>query len=280
MTSQDQINFNRIADAISYLNRNFREQPNLDEVAERVHLSPFHFQRMFSNWAGVSPKKFLQFLSLEYAKSLLKEQQVTLSEATHQTGLSSTARLHDLFINIEGMTPAEYKHGGKDLKINHSFADSPFGEVLIASTEKGICSLSFVSGKDESLDKLKSKFPNATFSQKTDLLQQDALFVFNHDWSKLNQIKLHLKGTAFQVKVWQTLIKIPSGNLATYGQIATAIKKPKASRAVGTAIGDNPIAYLIPCHRVIQSTGHFGQYHWGANRKAAIIGWEASRLAS
>ena len=279
MTTQDQINFQRIASAIGYLNSNFKEQPNLDEVAEKVHLSPFHFQRMFSEWAGVSPKKFLQFLSLEYAKNLLYEG-TTLSETTHQTGLSSTARLHDLFVKMEGMTPAEYKQGGVNLSINYSISDSPFGQILIASTEKGICSLLFIEDEESGFESLKLKFPNATYTLKQDTLQTDALSIFTKDWSQLNQVKLHLKGTPFQMKVWQTLVKIPSGRLATYGQIASTIDKPGASRAVGTAIGDNPIAYLIPCHRVIQATGHFGQYHWGADRKAAIIGWEASRIAS
>lgn len=277
METQDKINFDRIAEAIGYIKSNFKAQPNLDEVAEKVHLSPFHFQRMFTDWAGVSPKKFLQYISIEHAKSLLKEERITLAETTFETGLSSTGRLHDLFINIEGMTPAEYKHGGKNLTINYSYADSPFGNILVASTGKGICHLSFVDDELKALDELKCQFPNAQFHQKTDFLQQNALFVFSHDWSKLNEIKLHLKGTEFQLKVWQSLIKIPSGQLSTYGQIAEAIDNPKASRAVGSAIGDNPVAYLIPCHRVIQSTGHFGQYHWGSNRKTAIIGWEVSK---
>ena len=277
MAPQSHINFDRIAEAIGYISTHFRTQPNLDEIAEKVHLSPYHFQRMFTEWAGVSPKKFLQYISVEHAKTLLKENQATLSEATHATGLSGTGRLHDLFINIEGMTPAEYKHGGKGLSINYSFADSPFGSILIASTSKGICHLAFVENQQTAHAELIRQFPNASLQQKTDFLQQNALFVFTHDWTKLKEIKLHLKGTDFQLKVWQTLIKIPSGKLSTYGQIAEAIDNPKASRAVGSAIGDNPVAYLIPCHRVIQSTGHFGQYHWGSNRKAAIIGWEGCK---
>jgi len=279
METQEQINFDRIAEAIGYIKDNFKRQPNLDEVAEKVYLSPFHFQRMFTEWAGVSPKKFLQYISIEHAKQLLKEQQATLSETTHEVGLSGTGRLHDLFINIEGMTPAEYKHGGKNLSINYSFADSPFGHILVASTAKGICHLAFADDNQKAFDRLLKQFPNSTFNQKMDFIQQNALFIFSHDWSKLNEIKLHLKGTDFQLKVWETLVKIPSGKLTTYGQIAHAIDKPKASRAVGTAIGDNPVAYLIPCHRVIQATGNLGQYHWGSNRKAAIIGWEASKAS-
>ncbi|MEQ8904458.1 methylated-DNA--[protein]-cysteine S-methyltransferase [Ekhidna sp.] len=278
METQNSINFQRIELAIGYIRENFRQQPNLDEVAEHVHLSPYHFQRMFSDWAGVSPKKFLQYISTAHAKRLLKEEQATLFEASYETGLSGTSRLHDLFINIEGMTPAEYKNGGKNLSINYSFADSPFGEIIVASTTKGICHLAFSVDKGDALNDLTNRFPNAYFNQHLDMIQQNALFIFTHDWSKLNEIKLHLKGTDFQLKVWETLVKIPSGGLSTYGKIAKQISKPKASRAVGSAVGNNPVAYLIPCHRVIQSTGQIGEYHWGSNRKTAMIGWEASQV--
>ncbi|WP_422362045.1 bifunctional helix-turn-helix domain-containing protein/methylated-DNA--[protein]-cysteine S-methyltransferase [Reichenbachiella sp.] len=277
MRLQDNINFQRIEEAIGYIRANFKKQPGLDEVAEHVHLSPYHFQRMFSEWAGVSPKKFLQHISTSYAKKLLKDNKATLSEASHEIGLSGTSRLHDLFINIEGMTPAEYKYGGKNLNISYSFADSLFGEIIVASTSKGICYLAFSENKAHSLNELKNQFPNAEFDQHLDMFQQNALFIFTHDWSKLSEIKLHLKGTDFQLKVWETLIKIPEGSLTNYGQIAHSINKPNASRAVGTAIGNNPVAYLIPCHRVIQSNGNIGEYHWGSNRKTAMIGWEAVR---
>lgn len=277
MNAQEAQNFDRIAQAINYLKEHFREQPNLEQVAEHVHLSPYHFQRMFTDWAGVSPKKFLQYLSTSYAKHLLKEEQFTLSETTHQTGLSGTGRLHDLFVNIEGMTPAEYKHGGKNLHINYSFADSPFGEVIVASTAKGICHLAFSQEKELALQQLRSEFPNADFRQHVDVIQQNALFLFTHDWHKIPQIKLHLKGTDFQLKVWETLIKIPEGAVASYGKVAKAIGNPNASRAVGTAIGDNPVAYLIPCHRVIQASGAIGGYHWGTDRKVAMLGWEAAQ---
>jgi AraC family transcriptional regulator of adaptative response/methylated-DNA-[protein]-cysteine methyltransferase len=279
MRTQNDINFSRIAEAIGYIQTNFKKQPNLDEVAEMVHLSPYHFQRLFTEWAGVSPKKFLQYVSVEHAKKLLKENQSTLFETSFETGLSGTGRLHDLFINIEGMTPAEFKNGGKNLMINYSFADSPFGNIMVASTPKGICHLAFSDDDKLAFDQLLKKFPNATFHQKIDLIQQNTLFVFTHDWAKLNEIKLHLKGTDFQLKVWETLIKIPSGKLSTYGQIADHLDNPNASRAVGTAIGSNPVAYLIPCHRVIQSTGIFGHYHWGSDRKTAIIGWECVKMA-
>jgi len=274
MNEQEIINYDRIAEAIDYIKQNFKDQPNLDEVAEKVNMSPFHFQRLFTEWAGTSPKKFLQFISIEHAKKILTENKATLFETAYETGLSGTSRLHDLFVNIEGMSPAEYKNGGKNLVINYSFAETPFGNIIVASTQKGICNMAFYEDEFQSLEDLKSRFPNASFSQKLDLLQQNALFVFQNDWSKLSEIKLHLKGTDFQLKVWETLLKIPMGKLSTYGEIAKQIKNPNASRAVGTAIGSNPVAFLIPCHRVIQSAGTFGGYMWGNTRKTAIIGWE------
>src|SRR5690606_16024753 len=206
-------------------------------------------------WAGTTPKKFLQYTSIEHAKKLLKDQQATLFDTAYETGLSSTGRLHDLFIHIEGMTPAEYKNGAANLLINYSFAESPFGNLIVASTPKGICYMAFDSDDANALSNLKQKFPNATFQQKTDLAQQNALSIFQNDWSKLSEIKLHLKGTDFQLKVWEILLKIPAGQLSTYGNIAAQIGNANASRAVGTAIGSNPVAFLIPCHRVIQSSG-------------------------
>lgn len=278
MKTQDTINFDRIAEAIDYIQNNFKSQPDLDEVAEKVHLSPYHFQRIFTEWAGTSPKKFLQYISVEHAKKMLKETNATLFEASVDTGLSGTSRLHDLFMNIEGMTPGEYKNGGENLLINYSFAESPFGNIIVASTTKGICHIAFADDEAKSFQTLQSNFPKAVYKQRLDLIQQNALFIFTHDWNKLHEIKLHLKGTAFQLKVWETLLKIPMGQLTTYGRIAHHIEKPSAARAVGTAIGDNPVAFLIPCHRVIQAAGIVGGYHWGTTRKAAIIGWEAAKM--
>ncbi|MDD7885243.1 methylated-DNA--[protein]-cysteine S-methyltransferase [Flavivirga sp. 57AJ16] len=278
MADQEKINYNRIAKAIDYIRKNFKEQPSLNNIAESVHLSPHHFQRLFTDWAGVSPKKFMQYISIEYAKQLLKDKQATLSDTAHQTGFSGTSRLHDLFINIEGMTPGEFKKGGENLDINYSFAESPFGHIIVASTSKGICHMAFFEDKREALSRLNSRFPNANYNQVVDIAQQNALFIFQNDWSKLNQIKLHLNGTPFQLKVWEALLKIPMGNLSTYGSIAKMIDKPKASRAIGTAIGSNPVAFIIPCHRVIRSTGGIGGYMWGNTRKSAIIGWEAAKM--
>ncbi|MDO1446516.1 methylated-DNA--[protein]-cysteine S-methyltransferase [Rhodocytophaga aerolata] len=278
MDTQEQLTFSRIAQAIEYIQVNFQQQPTLEEVAEKVHLSPFHFQRLFSEWAGTSPKKFLQYISLEHAKKLLQNSHTSLVETAYQTGLSGTSRLHDLFITIEGMTPGEYKNGGNNLLINYSFAESPFGNLIVASTPKGICYMAFQEDETQAFAELQAKFPNANFSRKLDILQQNALFIFQHDWNKLPQIKLHLKATEFQLKVWEALLKIPMGNLSTYGSIAEQIEKPYACRAVGTAIGSNPVAFLIPCHRVIQSSGAIGGYMWGSTRKKAIIGWEGAKI--
>ena len=273
---QAQIQFERIRKAIEYIQCNFKDQPNLDEVAAYLHLSPAHFQRLFTEWAGTSPKKFLQYISLTHAKNILKQER-SVFDATFETGLSSTSRLHELFVQIEGMTPAEYKNGGEHLSIHYQFVDTPFGQVLIASTNKGICKMSFIDNGTEALNALVAQFPNANFVQQSDELQQHALAIFSSKTLDLPKIKLHLKATDFQLKVWECLLKIPMGQLSTYGALAENIGHPKASRAVGTAIGNNPVAFLIPCHRVIQATGVLGEYHWGKARKTAIIGWEGAQ---
>jgi AraC family transcriptional regulator of adaptative response/methylated-DNA-[protein]-cysteine methyltransferase len=271
-------NFKRIEEAIHYIRNHFQSQPDLDAIAEKVNLSPFHFQRLFTQWAGVSPKKFLQYITISYAKEKLKEGNATLFDAAYDSGLSGTSRLHDLFVNIEGMTPGEYKNGGEHLNIHYSVTESPFGNILCASTPKGICHLAFSDDESKSIAELTNLFPNAKYKQGTDAFQENALHIFHKEWGNKKEIKLHLKGTPFQIKVWEALLKIPAGELTTYGMLAKNISHPKASRAVGSAIGDNPVAYLIPCHRVIQSTGNFGQYHWGSDRKVAMIGWEAAQL--
>lgn len=277
MRSQQELNYNRIADAIRFIKKNYRTQPKLEEIAEHINMSPFHFQRMFSEWAGTTPKRFLQYLNIEYAKKILKETHATLFDTACELGLSGTGRLHDLFINIEGMTPGEYKNGGLALNINYSFADTPFGKIIAASTDKGVCHMAFVDeGERRAFDHLRSIFPNAKYVLSPDTKQQHALSVFDRDWNRLGEIKLHLKGTEFQLKVWETLLKIPAGGLATYADLATKSGYNGACRAVGTAVGKNPVAFLIPCHRVIKATGEPGNYHWGEMRKNAIIGWEAA----
>jgi len=268
--------YERIARAILFIQEHFRSQPGLDDVAKHVHVSSYHFQRMFKRWAGVSPKKFLQYISVQHAKQMLKNN-MPLLDVSHETGLSGTGRLHDLFVTIEGMTPGEYKSGGQQLLINFSYAETPFGDVIVASTPKGVCHMAFIESESEGMLKLRQQFPNASFTRKVDLLQQSALRVFTDDWRNMDRIKLHLMGTPFQLKVWETLLHIPRGKLSTYGAVGNHVGSPKGSRAVGSALGDNPVAYLIPCHRVIRSNGILGKYQWGKARKTAIIGWEAGR---
>lgn len=290
MDNQQTINYRRIAKAIEYIRQHARQQPGLEEIADHIGLSPAHFQRLFTDWAGVSPKKFMQFLTLQDAKQALRsEAQPTLFETTYEAGLSSTSRLHDLFVNIEGMTPAEYKSGGRDLQINYGVAGSPFGNVLVASTPKGVCFLGFLDEKEapgqtfeesQSMQDLKSLFPKASFVRQSDAFQQQVLSFFQRDWSEIPNIRLHLKGTPFQLKVWECLLQIPTGATSTYGAIAESIGSPKASRAVGTAVGSNPVSFLIPCHRVIRGDGGIGGYHWGTTRKRAILGWESARPES
>ena len=276
--NQQQADFKRIAEAIHYIRQNFMQQPSLNDIAENVHLSPVHLQRIFTEWAGIGPTEFMQFISLEYAKGILNENNgLTLFDVAADTDLSSSSHFHHLFVKIEEMSPVEYKTGGKNLSISYDYAESPFGSMLIASTLKGICYMAFEDGKTKAFNDLKSKFPNANFSHESDKIQKNALHIFQNDWNNLKEVKLHLKGTPFQLKVWKNLLKIPMGKLSSYGMLAGQIGHTNASRAVGTAIGSNPVAFLIPCHRVIQSTGLIGGYMWGSNRKAAIIGWEAAK---
>ena len=281
MTSQNHTNFNRIATAIRYIQQNFKNQPNLDEIAAEVKLSPYHFQRLFSEWAGVSPKSFLQYISAKHAMQVLQNDQASVLDAAYDTGLSGTGRLHDLFVKIQGMTPGEYKNGGENLTINYSYSESPFGEMLIASTPKGICYMGFIDeDKNKTFNELVQRYPNAKFQQQSDIFQKNAMHIYKQDWSNIPKLKLHLKATDFQLNVWEALLKIPMGKLTTYGNIANTIDNPNASRAVGTAIGSNPVGFLIPCHRVIKSNGESGGYMWGSSRKSAIIGWEAAKKST
>lgn len=278
MQEETSYHYLKIKEAIAYLDKHFKEQPSLDRVAEAVHLSPFHFQRVFKEWVGVSPKKYLQYLSTQYTKAILKEQPgARLFDVADEAGFSGTSRLHDLFVTIEGMTPGEFKHGGEHLSITYQCKETLFGNVFVASTPKGICFLSFIENKRSGLEELKDQFPKAKYTEGESIHHNNALAIFNKDWTDLKEVKLHLKGSDFQLKVWEALLKIPSGSLHTYGQIASSIQKPKASRAVGTAIGNNPIAFLIPCHRVIQSSGHIGGYRWNPLRKKVMIGWELAK---
>ncbi len=273
-----QTDYERIATAIRFIEGHYKTQPTLEEIARQIELSPSHFQRLFTTWAGTSPKKFLQYITLEHAKKMLVQGHDSLLETSHNSARSSPSRLHDLFMTIEGMTPGEYKNGGEHLVIQYRFADTPFGRVLIASTPKGICSLAFADDEKTALQEVQVRFPNASIKEATNRLQEQALAFFTQDWSKRSPLTFHLKGTPFQLKVWAALLRIPLGQLSTYGTLAEHIHHPHAYRAVGTAVGQNPVSFLIPCHRVIQSTEVFGNYHWGKTRKTAMIGWEAARI--
>lgn len=279
MKNKNGTDYGRIESAIHFIRENMKSQPSLEQIAGHVNMSSLHFLSTFQEWAGVSPKQFRQYLNAEYAKHILKKTDAYLSETASETGLSGTGRQNDPFVSIEAMTTDEYRNGGENLSINYSFAESPFGEIFIASTRKGICCLEFTSDRKESVKALSAKFPNAKYNNKEDDFQRNALSVFTRKRTRPEEIKLHLKGTEFQLRVWNALLHIPAGGMASYSGIAAKIKNDRASRAVGTAIGGNPVAFIIPCHRVIRSDGDFGNYRWGTDRKAAILGWEASVIS-
>ena len=270
-----------IEQAIQYIEINFHRQPELDEIASAIGLSEYHFQRLFTRWAGISPKRFMQFLTKENAKDLLTRSE-NLLETTHQVGLSSLGRLHDLFVNAEAVTPGEFKSHGAGLIIRYGLHLTPFGKCLIAATERGICHLGFVeSSEGNAIDNLVADWNQAKMIEdyKTTAPLIDRIFSTPTPDTPLN---LHLRGTNFQIKVWEALLKIPAGALTTYEQIAAQIGNPNALRAVGTAVGHNPIAVLIPCHRVIRKSGEFGNYRYGPARKKALLAKEfaQSRLTS
>ena len=273
---QTDIDYDRIERAINFIAKHLHDQPSLEQIAAAVHVSPYHFQRMFLKWAGVSPKKFAQFLSLSHAKTQLRQGGSVL-DAAHAADLSGGGRLHDLFVSIEAMTPGAYKRGGAGLLIDYGFAETPFGQVIVASTPIGICHMAFAPTADLARAGLYQKFPAASLHHGSTAYQQQALMIFNRDWSCLRHIKLHLQASRFQIKTWEALLKIPMGAVASYGDVARHIGQPSASRAVAKAVASNPVAFLIPCHRVIRQNGVPGGYRWGAPRKQAMLGWEAAQ---
>ncbi|ABW29959.1 methylated-DNA--[protein]-cysteine S-methyltransferase [Acaryochloris marina] len=269
--------YDRISDAITFIRQHHLEQPNLSTIAQHVNLSDYHFQRLFTQWAGISPKRFLQYLTLDYAKSRIDQSQNLLA-LTAESGLSSPGRLHDLFITLEAMSPGEYRAGGAGLNIRYGIHETPFGYCLIALTPRGICNIHFLPSADEqaSQKQLQTDWPQAKIIRDQTATGNVCDQVFAA--SPSSPLALHLKGTNFQIQVWQALLRIPQGELTTYQTLATAMGKPTAARAIGNAVGRNPIAYLIPCHRVIRRTGELGGYRWGCDRKAAMLGWEASQI--
>jgi AraC family transcriptional regulator of adaptative response/methylated-DNA-[protein]-cysteine methyltransferase len=277
--SQSQQDYQRIEQSLHYLETHFKSQPTLQEIADSVHLSEFHFQKLFSRWVGISPKRFLQYVTKEYAKKLLQSPR-SLLDVTFDSGLSSPGRLYDLFVNCEAITPGEYKERGQGLTIHYGFHATPFGECLLAITDRGVCGLRFVKDpKEAMLQLLSQQWPQACIYESGDrtLPFVNRIFGFDHE-QRSSPIHLFIKGTNFQIKVWEALIAIPFGAAVTYEDIARHIGNPGAVRAVGTAIGKNPIPFLIPCHRVIRKMGEFGNYGEGPLRKKAILGWEAAKF--
>lgn len=280
MTMEKNINYQRIEQAIKYLEENFQRQPELDEVAEKVHLSPFHFQRIFTDWAGISPKRFLQFLTIDFLKTKLEESK-NLVEAAEHAGLSSQSRVYDLFTTLEAVTPQEYKLKGSGIRIEYGFHETPFGPCLLGVTERGICWLSFLPSDADpkaELENMKEHWNNSVFHEDTRLTEAFIDQIFRPDQQN-KKLHVFVKGTNFQVKVWEALLRIPMGNVITYQGIARSIQSPKAMQAVGSAVGSNHVAFLIPCHRVIRKDGILGEYRWSSTRKKSIIGWEMARTA-
>lgn len=270
--------YDRIACAIDYLNTHVREQPSLEEVAARVHLSPFHFQRLFVRWAGTTPKRFLQVLTLELGKQLLREP-ISLLEASDAAGLSSTSRLHEHFVQLEAVTPGEYKARGQGLEIRWGIADSQFGNVFVAATARGICRVAFLDeqhagGHAGALEDLRTSWPLASFQVDQDVAASVVATLAGKWPADGKPLSLHVRGTNFQLAVWRALLRIPPGQATTYAEVASAVGNPAAVRATGSAIGANPVAFLIPCHRVIRQSGALGGYRWGLVRKQAVQAWE------
>ncbi|MBC6485570.1 bifunctional transcriptional activator/DNA repair enzyme AdaA [Aeromonas hydrophila] len=268
----------RIADAIRFIASQVARQPTLDEIAAHVHLSPFHFQRLFSRWAGVTPKRYLQVLTLERAKALLQESRPLL-EVADTLGLSSGSRLYDHFVQLEAVTPGEYKQRGAGLVIDHGVHDTPFGQAFVALTPRGVCNFSFLDDRapQAPLAALAHNWPEAELREAPSRTQGVIHTMFDDCKTPVRPISLHVSGTNFQISVWRALLQIPPAKVVSYAQVASAVGNPKAARAVGLAVGANPVALMIPCHRVIQQNGKLGGYHWGETRKQAIHAWEAAR---
>lgn len=248
---------------------------SLDDLASRMGMSPSHFQRIFSQWVGVSPKKYQQYLTLDHARQVLQNRFTTL-EAAGEVGLSGTGRLHDLFVSWEAMTPGEFAKGGEGLTIYWGWFDTPFGDALAMGTARGLCGLAFCAetGRDEAMRDLTARWPNALYEENPEAIRSWVQTAFGQS----GETKLHMIGAPFQIKVWEALLRIPSGHVTTYSELAQSVGHPKAVRAVGTAVGRNPVSFLIPCHRALRKSGALGGYHWGLPVKRAILAWESARI--
>lgn len=274
MTSNS-YHYDLIARTLAFIDENADQPPDLSQIAAHAGLSTAHFQRLFSQWVGVSPKRYQQYLMLDHAKSLLG-QRMTVLDTALETGLSGSSRLHDLFIRWEAMSPGEYAQKGQGLLIRFGWFETPFGETLIMGTERGICGMAFSAecGREAAMVDMTARWPNARFSEEPAHLEPWAKAAIGQSGTA----RLHLLGAPFQIKVWEALLTVPSGHVTTYSQIADAIGHPKASRAVGTAVGRNPVSWLIPCHRALRKSGALGGYHWGLPVKRALLAWESARL--
>ena len=274
----DNPDYKRIEQAILFIEQQALEQPSLEEIAAHVGLSPYHFQRLFKRWAGVSPKRFLQYLTVECAKRLLRDSASVL-DTSLEVGLSGPGRLHDLFVSVDAVTPGEYKKLGKNLVIEYGFHSTPFGECLVAATQRGLCFLGFV-GEDTrqtTLKSLRDTWPEATLQENPETASATIEGIFLPTASSIKEpVKILLHGTNFQLKVWEALLCIPKGTVTSYGRLSNAVGHSGASRAVGNAVGHNPVAYLIPCHRVLRASGEIGGYRWGTPRKRALLAMEAA----
>lgn len=273
MNQSDQIEW-----IIQRLGESFQDQPSLEELAGEAGLSPDHFQRVFKRWVGISPKQFLKYLTFEYARACLEENQSVL-DAALDSGLSGPGRLHDLFVSMESITPGEYKAGGAGIRILYGIHPSPFGFAVLAMSERGLCGCFFLPNADDDLAKeaVVEYWPNATIERSDSKTVVVADQLFHSNGIEEKPLSLFVRGTPFQVQVWRALLQIPPGALCTYSDLAASIGRPTATRAVASAVGDNPISWLIPCHRVIRKGGNLGGYRWGLPRKKVMLAWEASQ---
>ena len=276
---QQALDFERIEKAIQFVEGNYHQQPELDAIANHIGISEFHFQRLFKRWVGISPKRFLQFITKENAKQLLVKSE-NLLEVAYKTGLSGSGRLHDLFINCEAMTPGEFRDQGAGINIEYAYHVTPFGDCLIAVTDRGICGFYFIhqGNRDHYFGVLQKTWPQANLINNPTATRPVVDAIFNPGaWKQDRPFRLFVHGTNFQIKVWEALMQIPEGMVLAYEDIAAKIGSPTAVRAVGSAVARNPISYLIPCHRVIRKIGEFGNYQGGPARKKALLAWESAR---
>jgi len=274
--------YDLVKHTLAFISENWRDQPSLETLADQAGLSPTHLQRLFTRWAGLSPKAFLQAVTLDHARGLLRDS-ASILDASYELGLSGPGRLHDLFVTHEGMSPGIYKAHGRGLNIQYGFHDCPFGRALILITSEGLAGLAFADhGMEKSaLADMTARWPEATYVENQQATAAYAKRIFESErWKPDQPLKIVFIGSDFEIRVWETILRIPFGKASTYSDIACHIGKPKAARAVGSAVGKNPISFVVPCHRVLEKSGGLGGYHWGLTRKRAILGWEAGAMAA